>query len=577
MGSLRRKTFTKPLPDGAELLTRKGETFARWRDRNGKTKTAPVTNAADGSPLVMFTSRKWLAKYRRGDELVVEVPTNCTDKAMAEQFLAELERQAERVRAGIATNAETKTAEHQQAGIAGHFADFIANRKAKGKCCRPDETLSQLTKVAAACSFAKLADVTGQAFDRWLSVQAENGMSAARRNRYRACWVAFCNWAVRAGRMLVNPLANSPKADEAADCRRQRRALTEAELVKLLDVARRRPLLDAATVRRGRDAGKPICKLRPETMARLDLLGRERALTYKTLVLTGLRKNELATLTVGQLDLDADPAYLKLDAADEKNREGSTVAIRSDLAADLRQWLADKARAQQDAARNAPTVAFDSQDQNTPERDRRNSDAGKRQTRQGYAGLPSDTLVFDVPKQLVKILDRDLLAAGIPKTDDRGRTVDVHALRHTFGTHLSAAGVFPRTAQAAMRHSKLDLTMNVYTDPRLLDVAGAVEMLPDLPLDAGDRTENAARATGTDGGTVQASRKLPPKLPLPVEHLGKFGAIAGNNPQADVELPKREKPAYSPGKRGFLGVFAERGRRESNPQPPDRQSGTLTN
>ncbi len=27
-----RKTYTKPLPAGAELLTRKGERFARWQD-----------------------------------------------------------------------------------------------------------------------------------------------------------------------------------------------------------------------------------------------------------------------------------------------------------------------------------------------------------------------------------------------------------------------------------------------------------------------------------------------------------------------------------------------------------------
>jgi integrase len=58
------------------------------------------------------------------------------------------------------------------------------------------------------------------------------------------------------------------------------------------------------------------------------------------------------------------------------------------------------------------------------------------------------------------------------------------ALRHTFGTPLSKNGVARRTAQAAMRHSSLDLTMlarrgeNVYTDPSLLDVAGALEGLP---------------------------------------------------------------------------------------------------
>ena len=86
-----------------------------------------------------------------------------------------------------------------------------------------------------------------------------------------------------------------------------------------------------------------------------------------------------------------------------------------------------------------------------------------------------------MPAGLVRILDRDLLLAGILKRDERGRTIDVHAMRHTFGTLLSKGGVMPRTAQAAMRHSTINLTMNSYTDPRLLDVAGAMESLLSLP------------------------------------------------------------------------------------------------
>jgi len=54
--------------------------------------------------------------------------------------------------------------------------------------------------------------------------------------------------------------------------------------------------------------------------------------------------------------------------------------------------------------------------------------------------------LFSVPSALVKILERDLLAAGIEKEGSRGRTLDVHALRTTFGTKLSMAGVAPRTA-----------------------------------------------------------------------------------------------------------------------------------
>jgi hypothetical protein len=93
-----------------------------------------------------------------------------------------------------------------------------------------------------------------------------------------------------------------------------------------------------------------------------------------------------------------------------------------------------------------------------------------------------------------------LKAAGIPKRDERGRTVDVHAMRHTFGTLLSKGRVMtPRTAQAATRHSDVNLTMNTYTDPKLVDVAGAMEALPALPLEAGPQREAVAvRATGTD-------------------------------------------------------------------------------
>ena len=50
-----------------------------------------------------------------------------------------------------------------------------------------------------------------------------------------------------------------------------------------------------------------------------------------------------------------------------------------------------------------------------------------------------------------EISDYLLPRSGRFFTDDRGRTIDVHALRHTFGTHLSKAGVPLRTAQAAMR------------------------------------------------------------------------------------------------------------------------------
>ena len=75
--------------------------------------------------------------------------------------------------------------------------------------------------------------------------------------------------------------------------------------------------IDAA-VERAREALKD----NPDLIAQLERIGHERASIYKTLVLTGLRMGELASLAVGQLDLARPVDYAILNAADEKNRKG---------------------------------------------------------------------------------------------------------------------------------------------------------------------------------------------------------------------------------------------------------------
>src|SRR5260370_743286 len=188
---------TRPLPLEAEIFTRKGERFARWKDSKGKTRTEALTIGKDGRDRVVAVSPYFIAKYRDGSGLVVEQSTACRDETAARKVPAD--------------------------------------------------------------------------------------------------------WGVERNRLSSNPFAAVPKAIVKADPRRTRRAMVETELVKLLDAAQRRPLRD--------DAAKD----RPEIWERRKPAGRERALIYKTLVLTGLRKGELASLTVGQLDLDRPAAYAALD------------------------------------------------------------------------------------------------------------------------------------------------------------------------------------------------------------------------------------------------------------------------
>jgi hypothetical protein len=82
-----------------------------------------------------------------------------------------------------------------------------------------------------------------------------------------------------------------------------------------------------------------------------------------------------------------------------------------------------------------------------------------------------------------------------------------------------------------MRHSDVNLTMNTYTDPKLLDVAGAVESLPALPL-VTEQPESVTErhslaATGTDDVVGQAGAGARPSQLVPnlVQTTGKSSIL----------------------------------------------------
>jgi len=487
MGMIYRKQYTMPIPRNAVITEAEGQRIARWRLRNGQLRSAEVVDCQDGRTRVRGQSKFYTARFRDGSGQVVEIATNCRDEVAARAVLTKLERQAELVRSGVITHAEGLAAEHSQILLSRHLDAYERFLRAKG--CEPRRISMlrrRLERLAKDCRFTRLNKMSAGPVERWLVEQTEAGMAAATRNSYREAAVGFGNWSRRTHRLTYNPFADVPRADQNADRRHQRRALTEPELMRLLKVARLRPLaeygreitrteIDGKRSQRSRatwnrepldfenlndavDRARAALKDNSDLVAQLERTGRERALMYKTLVLTGLRKGELASLTVGQVELTAPVAYAILNPADENNRQGSNIPLRTDLVAELSSWLdVQLSVLRADARRVGRPIP---------------------------ARLPASTPLFHIPTGLTRILDRDLTVAGIPKRDERNRVVDVHALRVTFGTHLCAAGVPLRTAQAAMRHSKPELTANIYTDPKLLDVAGAINALPVLSADS---------------------------------------------------------------------------------------------
>jgi len=166
------------------------------------------------------------------------------------------------------------------------------------------DTISRIKKICLACRFVKMTDLNSDVLSRWLQDKTDDGMEARTRNSYREPMNTFGNWAVSKGFLHYNPFKTIPKLREEIDVRHERRAFTGEEIEKLLKAAEKRPLHDVTIISRGPRKGTFRTEINERTRKEAIRLGLERRLIYATLLYTGLRKNELASITFGQVFLN---------------------------------------------------------------------------------------------------------------------------------------------------------------------------------------------------------------------------------------------------------------------------------
>ena len=168
--------------------------------------------------------------------------------------------------------------------------------------------------------------------------------------------------------------------------------------------------------------------------------GRNNVLAYRILVETGLRKSEARSLTWADIDLEAGTLTTRPQWEGNKNGKEETLPLTPGLLDVLRSW------------------------------------------RVAHTG-PVTEPVVKISDRLLRCFNEDIVAAQITKKDSAGRVVDLHSLRHTFGTRLGRTpGVDPKSVQTFMRHSDPRMTFGVYVHSDKDRLKAVAALLPSIEI-----------------------------------------------------------------------------------------------
>ncbi len=355
------------------------------------------------------------------------VPLKTRDKKVALQSLADLVRREERRAAGIWVPSE----DHTTGPISTLLEEFSASLVARSVSARHLKSRTKdLDEFVDMFAIRTAADLDPTQGDRWIAALRSRDLAPATINGRLRALKQFGRWLVAYGRLTKSPFGTVRLLNEHIGRKHKRRALSPEELGRLQHAARERPLAEAR-------ARRSDSRVSLKERARLGLIGRTRALVYAFCAGTGARRGETRQLRWRDLDRDDRIAIIAADHA--KSRREQRLFIHSDMALALGEY-------------------------------------------RSLLRLAPDDFLF--PRRMfptIRTFHKDAAAAGIERVDHRGRVIDFHALRTTFISRLSVAGVHPRIAQALARHGSLELTMQTYTDVDQLDLRGAAEVLRERP------------------------------------------------------------------------------------------------
>ena len=514
MATVYKRSRRKPIPEGAEIITRKGKKSAVWTNRKtGRKQRAEVSD--DGEAVVIVAKGytvEWFDHEGKRRRL-----NGGPDKDAADALGAKMEAEEMQRRRGLIDPRQEQLAGEGRRPIAEHLEDYEAKMKAAKRAARHvATTISYIGQIAMAAGFVMIGDIAADGVNTYASQLGEK-QSARTVQAHLTAVKGFSRWLTVNGKLPADPLASVQKPNPKADRRMERRMLLHDEW----------RWLRSTTLNGGECHG---------------MAPAERVLLYAVAIQTGLRSSELRSLTRGRLFLDVDQPFVTCKAGSTKNKKDARQYVSTDLAGELRAHIATKAP-------KAPVFGM-------PPRFKVAAmlRADLAEARRAWLKVAKSD-----PEEYARREQSDFLA----EVNHEGERLDFHALRHTCGAWLAMTGAHPKAVQSVMRHSTITLTMDTYGHLFPGQEAETVARLPNM-LDDGPK---AMRATGTydtpSAWCQQSGQQLAGECVRRVASGGeKFGKPTQETDNPQVLTLSRNKKSRQP----VASAGEQRRARDSNPQ-----------
>ena len=342
-----------------------------------------------------------------------------TDKRVAEKMRTQLIYERDMALAGLST------AVGQELRLSEIADQYLADLEPQVVRRHHEGVRARLDRMIEALRDPRVQDLKPLMVMKYRTAQLSAGKSTRTANVFTTTLKAALNWSVSAGLIATNPIGSMKMLVEREGQKvHRRRAMTEGETDRFLLAA---AADDAANERFLKKRRGNVYYMR-RSQRRV-----QQAPLWRGFLETGARWGELTSTTWADVDLDR--RLLSLRPEHTKSGKARVIPILKTLAADLRRL--------QKVHRSI---------------------LGRRVSGRDLVFLsPEGRPWSKATNNAMRVFNRVLKAAEIPRVNERGEKLDIHALRHTYGTRLSRWKVGLAQAQKLMGHSDPKLTAKIYT------------------------------------------------------------------------------------------------------------------